>query len=117
MNGAKQTVDAESDTPLLWVLRDELDLKGSKFGCGVGLLRRVHRPTSTEGSAIMFDAGFDTSAAAAVATIEGIGRPPSRQQITGGLDENSMYPNAAIARPDKSCRLPISWPRTPKSYR
>jgi isoquinoline 1-oxidoreductase subunit alpha len=37
VNGVKRTVDVDGDTPLLWVLRDELDLKGSKFGCGVGL--------------------------------------------------------------------------------
>ncbi len=37
VNGSKRTVDVEGDTPLLWVLRDELDLKGAKFGCGVGL--------------------------------------------------------------------------------
>ena len=37
VNGLKRTVDVDGDTPLLWVLRDELDLKGTKFGCGVGL--------------------------------------------------------------------------------
>ena len=37
VNGKSQTVDAPGDTPLLWVLRDMLDLKGSKFGCGMGL--------------------------------------------------------------------------------
>ena len=37
VNGVKRTVDVDADTPLLWVLRDELDLKGSKFGCGAGL--------------------------------------------------------------------------------
>ncbi len=37
VNGKPRTVDVESDTPLLWVLRDELELKGSKFGCGMGL--------------------------------------------------------------------------------
>jgi|SRR5271167_1157024 len=37
VNHVKRTVDVDGDTPLLWVLRDELDLKGSKFGCGVGL--------------------------------------------------------------------------------
>ena len=35
VNGMQRTVDAEPDTPLLWVLRDELDLKGTKFGCGM----------------------------------------------------------------------------------
>ncbi len=34
VNGKPTTVDAPSDMPLLWVLRDVLDLKGTKFGCG-----------------------------------------------------------------------------------
>ena len=34
VNGNKFTVDAEPDTPLLWVLRDSLGLTGTKFGCG-----------------------------------------------------------------------------------
>ena len=34
VNGAKRQVDVDGETPLLWVLRDTLDLKGTKFGCG-----------------------------------------------------------------------------------
>ena len=34
INNETFTVDASPDTPLLWVLRDELELKGTKFGCG-----------------------------------------------------------------------------------
>jgi isoquinoline 1-oxidoreductase subunit alpha len=37
INGKPYTVDAESDTPLLWVLRDHLELTGTKFGCGMAL--------------------------------------------------------------------------------
>src|ERR1700756_4948860 len=37
VNGQTRSVDVDSDTPLLWVLRDAVDLKGSKFGCGAGL--------------------------------------------------------------------------------
>jgi isoquinoline 1-oxidoreductase alpha subunit len=37
VNGQVHTVDAEPDTPLLWVLRDELHLNGTKFGCGMAL--------------------------------------------------------------------------------
>ena len=37
VNGQQRSLDVESDTPLLWVLRDELKLKGTKFGCGAGL--------------------------------------------------------------------------------
>ncbi len=35
VNNEERTVDADPDTPLLWVLRDELRLTGTKFGCGV----------------------------------------------------------------------------------
>jgi isoquinoline 1-oxidoreductase alpha subunit len=35
VNGAKREVNVPADTPLLWVLRDELALTGTKFGCGV----------------------------------------------------------------------------------
>jgi isoquinoline 1-oxidoreductase alpha subunit len=37
VNNASATVDAPAEMPLLWVLRDLLDLQGSKFGCGMGL--------------------------------------------------------------------------------
>ncbi|HEX4169570.1 MAG TPA: (2Fe-2S)-binding protein [Bryobacteraceae bacterium] len=36
VNGKTQTVNAEPDTPLLWVLRDVLNLHGTKYGCGIG---------------------------------------------------------------------------------
>ena len=36
VNGRSTTVDVPPDMPLLWVLRDVLDLKGTKFGCGIG---------------------------------------------------------------------------------
>lgn len=35
INGINKTVDVESDTPLLWVIRDHLHLTGTKFGCGI----------------------------------------------------------------------------------
>jgi isoquinoline 1-oxidoreductase alpha subunit len=37
INGKPQSVDVESDTPLLWVLRDAVGLTGTKFGCGIGV--------------------------------------------------------------------------------
>src|ERR1700757_104552 len=37
VNGTARTVEADGDTPLLWVLRDVLDMKGTKFGCGMAL--------------------------------------------------------------------------------
>ena len=37
VNGQSHEVDASPDTPLLWVLRDHLGLRGTKFGCGMAL--------------------------------------------------------------------------------
>lgn len=36
VNGKRQEVDVDPDTPLLWVLRDNLNLVGTKYGCGIG---------------------------------------------------------------------------------
>lgn len=36
INGKKETIEADPSTPLLWVLRDHLNLVGTKYGCGIG---------------------------------------------------------------------------------
>jgi isoquinoline 1-oxidoreductase alpha subunit len=80
VNGVKRTVDVDGDTRLLWVLRDELDLKGSKFGCGVGLCGActVH----LDGAAVR-SCSIPVSAvgSAAVATIEGMAADPVGQKL------------------------------------
>src|SRR5438034_6579792 len=47
VNGAVHDLDVESDAPLLWVLRDELGLTGTKFGCGVAQDRKSTRLNSS----------------------------------------------------------------------
>ena len=37
VNNERHRVDVDADTPLLWVLRDNLGLTGTKYGCGVGV--------------------------------------------------------------------------------
>jgi len=37
VNGTRHVVEADDDTPLLWLIRDNLGLTGTKFGCGVGV--------------------------------------------------------------------------------
>ncbi|MBU1304649.1 MAG: (2Fe-2S)-binding protein [Alphaproteobacteria bacterium] len=37
VNGRNFSLDMDPDTPLLWALRDELDMTGTKFGCGIGM--------------------------------------------------------------------------------
>jgi isoquinoline 1-oxidoreductase subunit alpha len=71
VNGARRTVDVEADTPLLWVLRDELGLKGTKFGCGMALCGActVHLNGTPARSCIT---PISSVGNAAVTTIEGI---------------------------------------------
>src|SRR5208282_5380748 len=75
VNGAARTVDVDADTPLLWVLRDALDLKGSKFGCGIGLCGActVHVDDKPARSCLV---PISSIGGAAVTTIEGIGTTP-----------------------------------------
>ena len=71
VNHVRRTVDVDGNMPLLWVLRDELDLKGSKFGCGVGLCGActVHLNGQPVRSCITPIASVGT---ARVSTIEGM---------------------------------------------
>jgi len=80
VNQVKRTVNVDGDMPLLWVLRDELKLKGSKFGCGAGLcgactvhldgqaVRSCQTPISAVGDA-------------RVATIEGMADDPVGRKL------------------------------------
>lgn len=73
INGHQQTVDADPEMPLLWVLRDLLNLTGTKYGCGIGLCGActVHIDGSTTRSCQMRVA---TAAGRHVVTIEGLGK-------------------------------------------
>ncbi len=80
VNGKAQTVDVDGSTPLLWVLRDVLDLKGSKFGCGMGLCGActVHLNGMPTRSCIT---PISLVGAAAVTTIEGVGASPVGEKV------------------------------------
>ncbi|MBK9547744.1 MAG: (2Fe-2S)-binding protein [Gemmatimonadetes bacterium] len=71
LNGKRTTVDAAGRMPLLWVLRDVLDLKGTKYGCGEGLCGActVH----LDGKAVRScQIPLDGAAGKQVTTIEGL---------------------------------------------
>jgi len=72
VNGSQRVVDVAGDTPLLWVLRDELDLKGTKFGCGMSFCGActVHLDGVPTRSCITPVARVGN---ASVVTVEGVG--------------------------------------------
>jgi isoquinoline 1-oxidoreductase subunit alpha len=70
VNGRSLTVDVPADTPLLWVLRDVLDLKGTKYGCGMGLCGAC--TVLINGKAVRSCTTPISAAKAAVTTIEGL---------------------------------------------
>lgn len=72
VNGASHTVNADPDTPLLWVLRDHLGLTGTKYGCGAALCGccTVH----VDGQAVRScSIALGALAGAKITTIEGLG--------------------------------------------
>jgi isoquinoline 1-oxidoreductase alpha subunit len=86
LNGRNVTSDAPEETPLLWVIRDELGLKGTKFGCGIGecgactvhVNGRAQRSCITPVNAIV---------GASITTIEGLdpqGQHPLQQAWIAG---------------------------------
>jgi len=80
VNGRSQSVDVEGDTPLLWVLRDVLDLKGSKFGCGMGLCGActVHIDGKAARSCITPVAAVGS---AQITTVEAVGETPVGKKV------------------------------------
>jgi isoquinoline 1-oxidoreductase alpha subunit len=71
VNGAERTFDGDPDMPLLWYLRDELGLTGSKFGCGAGLCGActVHQDGAAIRSCIT---PLSALAGKSITTIEGL---------------------------------------------
>src|SRR6266568_9395697 len=71
VNNQVVNVDTESDTPLLWVLRDHLGMTGTKFGCGMALCGActVHLDGAATRSCITT---VDSVGAAAISTIEAV---------------------------------------------
>lgn len=76
VNGNTQTVKVDSDTPLLWVLRDELNLVGTKYGCGIAQCGActIHLDGKAVRSCIMPIAAVEDKA---ITTIEGLSKDGS----------------------------------------
>ena len=86
VNGRKRQVNAEPDTPLLWVLRDTLGMTGTKFGCGAQLCGActVHldgKPVRSCGTPVSAAAGKH------ITTIEAIGKTEAGRKIQAAWAE------------------------------
>lgn len=89
VNGAEHTVDVEPDMPLLWVLRDELGLTGTKYGCGVAQcgVCTVHLDGAAVRSCQVLAADLD---GAEVTTIEGLGTPQTLHAVQEAWVEHQV---------------------------
>ena len=80
INGKSRVVDADGDTPLLWVLRDVLQMSGTKFGCGMALCGActVHLDGQATRSCVT---SIESVGKKRVTTIEAIGATPAGKRI------------------------------------
>jgi isoquinoline 1-oxidoreductase alpha subunit len=90
VNGEQHTVDVDSDTPLLWVLRDELKLYGTKYGCGMAMCGActVHVDGTAMRSCVM---PISNVGSAEIRTIETIGETEVGEKVQAAwLDVDVM---------------------------
>lgn len=78
INGAKHSVEVDEDTPLLWVLRDQIELVGTKFGCGIG---------QCGACTVHIDGKATKSCISPISTLEG-----KAIKTIEGLSENGNHP-------------------------
>jgi isoquinoline 1-oxidoreductase subunit alpha len=80
INGTTHRIDADGDTPLLWVLRDILGMTGTKFGCGIAQCGActVHIDGQATRSCVT---SIDSLGDAKITTIEAVGQTPAGARI------------------------------------
>ena len=101
VNGIKHQVDVVPDMPLLWVLRDELDITSPKYGCGIAQCGAC--TVQIDGAAVRScQAHISDVAGKSVVTIEGLRNRDQHRLCRPG--SNIRFRSAAIARPARSCR-------------
>lgn len=91
VNGEIHQLEVEADEPLLWVLRDELRLTGTKFGCGEGDCGACSVLVDGEAWRSCQVRAADVSNGEEIVTIEGLGQPGDLSQIQQAFLEHSAF--------------------------
>ncbi len=104
VDGVTHEVDVEEDMPLLWVLRDELGIKGVKYGCG-GVAACGSCTVHVDGEAVRSCQTFVSDVEGTeVTTINGLGQPDALHAVQAA-GFRTRWRNADIAsRGGRSCR-------------
>ena len=110
LNGKAQSVDVDPKMPLLWVLRDTLNLTGTKFGCGMALCGActVHIDGEAARSCVT---PVSEVAWKKVTTIEGLSADLSHPVQKAWIELD--VPQSATASPGRSCLRRRCWRRSP----
>ena len=88
VNGKSYAIDVEPEMPLLWVLRDELNLPGTKFGCGMAQCGAC--TVQVDGTAVRSCVTPVGSVSGAVTTVEGLGAPTTLHAVQAAWVERQV---------------------------
>ena len=91
VNGKPKSIDADSDTPLLYVLRDDLGLHGPKYGCGLGQCGACTVLINGVATRSCITPVSDLKSGARVVTLEGLGTPEAPHPMQQAfIDEQAV---------------------------
>ncbi|MEC3947423.1 (2Fe-2S)-binding protein [Sphingobium sp. HWE2-09] len=112
VNGVAREIDVPADTPLLWAIRDEVGLKGTKFGCGVGICGActVH----ADGIAVRScSVGVGDIGEAKITTIEGLAPTPGDHAVQAAWVAEQV-PQCGYCQPGMVMAVAAMLATTPK---
>ena len=110
INGTERKVNIDPDTPLLWLIRDTLELTGTKYGCGAGICGActVHLDGEATRSCIT---PVSAAAAKAITTIEGLSQSGLHPVQQAWIAED--VPQCGYCQSGQIMQAVAFWPATP----